>query len=131
MLVNRKLEFKSYLPGIAWFFIVLFLMCLPGKVLPKVDDWYNTIHFDKWIHAGVFGFLCILFCMPYRKLELSRKRKIKYFVIVALCVSGFGYLTEIIQKYWIPGRAYELLDWAADSLGAFIGVLLSRFYFTR
>lgn len=131
LIVNSRPAFKNYVPGIAWFFVVLFLICLPGNTLPKVDDWFHKIYFDKWIHTGMFGLLCILFCFPYRIVDISRSRKVKYFILVAICVSGFGYMTELIQKYWIPGRAYELLDWAADSLGALIGLLFSRFYFTR
>jgi VanZ family protein len=30
-----------------------------------------------------------------------------------------GLTTEFIQKYLVPGRNFDLLDWAADSLGAF------------
>jgi len=33
----------------------------------------------------------------------------------------------LIQKFWVSiHRDYELLDWVADSMGAFIGYVFSR-----
>lgn len=122
----QKISFKKFIPGIAWFFVVLFLMCIPGNELPKVDDWLNQIYFDKWIHTGVFGLLCILFCMPFNKSVVKINKRVQYFMLIALGISVYGLMTELIQKYWIPGRSYELLDWAADSLGAMIGFFFSK-----
>ena len=127
----QKISFKKFIPGIAWFFVVLYLMCIPGSDLPKVDDWLHKIYFDKWIHVGVFGLLCILFCMPFNKSSIDPGKRIKYFILIALGISIYGYATELIQKYWIPGRSYDLLDWAADSMGTLIGLLFSRKRFNR
>ncbi len=122
----QKISFKKFIPGITWFFVVLFLMCIPGNELPKVDDWLNQIYFDKWIHTGVFGLQCILFCMPFNKSVVKINKRVQYFMLIALGISVYGLMTELIQKYWIPGRSYELLDWAADSLGAMIGFFFSK-----
>ena len=127
----QKISFKKFWPGIAWFFIVLFLMCIPGNKLPKVDDWLHKIYFDKWIHVGVFGLLCILFCLPFNKSAVLIKKRVEYFMLIAIGVSFYGLMTEFIQKYWIPGRSYDLLDWAADSLGAVIGFLYSKMKFIK
>jgi len=40
----------------------------------------------------------------------------------------WGLATEFIQKFFIPGRAFDLLDWLADSVGA---VLVYVFYSKR
>jgi VanZ family protein len=37
----------------------------------------------------------------------------------------WGITVEFLQKYFIPGRDFELLDWAADSVGALIALCLS------
>lgn len=127
----KTIRLKKFIPGIAWFFIVLFLMCIPGNDLPRVDDWLHRIYFDKWIHTGVFGLLCILFCMPFNRSVVSIQKRIQYFIVIALITSLYGLITELIQKYWIPGRSYDLLDWAADSLGAVIGLFFSRQKFRK
>jgi hypothetical protein len=46
-----KISFKKFLPGIAWFFVVLILICLPGKDIPKIG-WLTGIDIDKVIHVG-------------------------------------------------------------------------------
>ena len=127
----QKIDKLKFIPGIAWFFVVLFLMCIPGSALPHVDDWLHRIYFDKWIHVGVFGLLTVLLCWPFNKSSIGLKNRIKYFLLIAMAVSLYGYCTELIQKYWVPGRSYDLLDWAADSVGALIGLLYSRKKFTK
>ena len=67
-----KISFKKFIPGIAWFFIVLVLICLPGKEIPKVG-WLININFDKAVHVGVFGLLTILFCRPFYKSSFNKK----------------------------------------------------------
>lgn len=122
----QKISPLKFIPGVAWFFIVLFLMCIPGSKLPEVDDWLHKIYFDKWIHIGVFGVLAILFCWPFNKSGVPLHKRLKLFILISIGTSLFGYGTEVIQKYWVPGRSYDLLDWAADTLGALIAFIFCR-----
>jgi VanZ family protein len=47
-----------------------------------------------------------------------------------MAVIVWGIFTEIIQLY-VPGRSFDLLDWAADSLGALLALLLAKRLFLR
>ncbi len=116
---TMKISFKKFIPGIAWFFIVLVLMCLPGKEIPKID-WLMGINFDKVVHIGVFGLLTGLFCWPFYKSNISKKERLQYFIRIAIATSIWGITTEFIQRFFIPGRSFDLLDWVADSIGALI-----------
>ncbi len=114
---EQKVAFRKFLPGIAWFFIVAFLTLLPGSDLPKAD-WLSSITgFDKMVHMGLFGGLTFLFCVPYFKAALPFQRKINQFIKIALAACVWGITVEFLQKYFVPGRDFELLDWAADSVG--------------
>ncbi|MEI9959052.1 MAG: VanZ family protein [Ferruginibacter sp.] len=42
-----------------------------------------------------------------------------------------GYTTEILQKFYIPGRSYDLADWLADSIGGILALIICKFYFLR
>ena len=126
----KKLVVKNFIPGIAWFFIVLVLMCLPGDEIPKVN-WLSRISFDKMVHIGVFAVLALLFCMPFHKSGYSARERIQYFIKISLAVSIWGLAIEFIQKYYIPGRSFDLLDWAADSIGALLAYWFCRKKFTR
>ena len=117
---------RKFIPGIAWFFIVLILMCLPGDDLPKVENWFHLIHGDKFIHVGVFAVLAFLFMYPVAKSPGTLKNKATLFLWIAIACSFYGITTEFIQKWFIPGRSFDLLDWAADSLGALVAYVFCR-----
>jgi VanZ family protein len=122
---ERKIGVKRFLPGIAWFFLVSILTLMPGKDVPEVG-WLDKIpNFDKLVHAGLFGALAFLFSLPYFKSPSSQRQKLNHFIRITLAVIIWGITVEFLQKYFIPGRDFELLDWAADSLGAVIALWLS------
>ena len=122
---QRKIPVKNFLPGIAWFFIVALLTLMPGSDVPQIG-WMDAIpNFDKLVHAGLFGGLTFLFCLPYFKSSFSHRQKINHFIRITLAVITWGITVEFLQKYFIPGRDFELLDWAADSAGALIALWLS------
>ena len=115
----KKLEIKKFIPGIAWFFVVMIIMCMPGDEIPTVD-WLTRISFDKIVHVGVFALLAILFCWPVYRSAFATMERLHYFIKVSIAVSIWGLVIEFIQKYFVPGRSFDLIDWAADSLGALI-----------
>jgi len=121
---KQKIPFKKFLPGIAWFFIVAVLTLLPGSDIPKVG-WLDSIpNFDKVVHAGLFGGLTFLFYLPYFESSFSHRQKINYLIRIALAAIVWGITVEFIQKFFIPGRDFDLLDWAADSAGVLIAYWL-------
>ena len=122
---------KKFIPGIAWFFLVLILICLPGDDLPKTDDWMSAIFFDKWVHAGLFAVLAFLFMMPVCKNNLSKKEKWSFVIKIALAFCVWGITTEFIQKFFIPGRAFDLWDWAADCLGVILALIACKKFYLK
>jgi len=123
-----RLSVRNFLPGIAWFFIVLLLICLPGNELPEPDNWMKKIFFEKWLHAGMFGTLGFLFMWPGGKSNDTYTLKWQYCIRIALATSVWGLATEFIQKFFIPGRSFDLMDWVSDSLGILVAVIFARKY---
>ncbi|MBA2250030.1 MAG: VanZ family protein [Chitinophagaceae bacterium] len=120
---------KRFIPGIAWFFIVLYLMTIPGKELPEVG-WLDKIYFDKWVHAGLFAVMVFLFCWPFNRSSFIKPERYNYFIRIAIASCLWGLTIEFIQKFFIPGRSFDLWDWAADSIGVLMGYVVSRRYFS-
>jgi hypothetical protein len=115
----KKLRFIFFVPGIFWFLLVLVLICLPKSDLPPLEGWgalLEKIHFDKWVHAGIFGIMAMLFYFPFGKTNIDTAQKNKIFILISLLAIGWGFVTECIQIY-VPGRSFDLADWAADSFG--------------
>lgn len=122
----KEIPISKFLPGIIWFIIVLVLMCTPGNDLPEIDTWFQRFFIDKWIHIAAFGLLAYLFMLPVQKSNLGAREKWLYFLRIAISASVWGLTIEFIQKYYIPNRSFDLLDWVADSLGAFSALVLAK-----
>ncbi|MEO7523379.1 MAG: VanZ family protein [Ferruginibacter sp.] len=134
ILKMKPLTFKSFIPGIAWFFVVLTLICLPGGDIPEPSGWFEwikLIQFDKLVHSGIFALLAFLFMRPFAKAGFSKKDKWNYFLKIALATCIWGLTTELIQKFFIPTRQFDLVDWAADSIGTLIALLFCRWFFLK
>ncbi|MEO8769436.1 MAG: VanZ family protein [Ferruginibacter sp.] len=131
----KPLKIKNFIPGIAWFFVVLTLVTLPGEDIPQPSGWFewvNLIQFDKIVHIGIFCLLSFLFIRPIaRSSSFSPKEKWSYFLKISLAVCIWGLTTELIQKFYIPTRSFDLVDWTADSIGALASLLFSRKVFAK
>ena len=130
----KKLRIKNFIPGLAWFFVILILICLPGDDIPQPRGWFqwmNLIQFDKLVHSGIFAILTFLFIRPIARAGFSKKQQWHYFLGIALAACIWGLTTELIQKFFIPTRQFDLIDWTADSLGVLLALLFCRYYFLK
>jgi hypothetical protein len=126
---KKSLKFVQFLPGIAWFLFVLVLICLPGEDVPEEPGWLNIPEFDKIVHAALFGGIVFWFCMPFKKSTIAKPNKLNLFIKIGIATIVWGITTEYIQKFFIEGRQFDLVDWAADSIGAVIAFFVSRKFF--
>src|SRR4051794_12969833 len=119
----KRISISKFIPAIAWFIVVLVLICLPGDDIPS-NNLLSLIHFDKWVHTGIFGLLALLFMLPVARSPNGSKEKLQYFITIAIATSLWGLATEFIQKYLVFGRSFDLFDWAADTLGALCSFII-------
>ena len=118
---SKRPSFIKFIPGIAWYFLILVLISLPGSKIPEVESWLNDIYFDKWIHAGLFGVLVFLFIYPvYKKMILPLHVKKIWAIKIAIAAVIWGITTEFIQKFFIPDRSFDIYDLAADTTGILV-----------
>lgn len=114
------------IPGIAWFFILLFLLCLPGEDIPT-EDWLDKIYFDKIVHFCSFLLLCSLFFYPFYKPAYPGINTRKALIIITTLGISWGIITEFIQYFFVPGRNFDPFDMVFDALGA----LTSYWFWSR
>jgi VanZ family protein len=88
------------------------LSSLPGKSIPSVRV------SDKLLHAVEFGGLALLLCRALRAQAPSRSLRLVALVSVLLVV-GYG-VTDEVHQLFVPERASDLADVAADGLGALL-----------
>lgn len=127
----KKDGLLKYLPGIAWFFLTLIAISIPGKELPKFGAWFEQISFDKLIHTFLFGMLAALWMLPVALSTVSIQHKIHWFIKVTIATAIWGLAAELTQKYFIPMRSYDVVDLVANTLGAVIAFVYFKAKFAK
>jgi VanZ family protein len=122
----KKYLSPLYVP-IVWTLIIAILLCLPGTYIPKEQGFYIP-GFDKFVHMGLFGGFVFLWSLYQTTRKPSFKRLLAGFFCFYMLGNIFGIGMEYVQKYWIPGRDYDLGDIIADMFGAGIGYGISNLW---
>jgi len=115
----RKYLASLYIP-IVWTLIIAILMCLPGRVIPSEQN-FKIPNFDKLVHTGLFGGFVFLWGLYRSNRPSTQIALLRNFFIFYAIANIYGISMEYVQKYWIPGRDYDLADIIADMIGAGIG----------
>jgi len=128
---DRKLSAAKFLPGIISFVILVVLLVLPEDSFPQDEEWLQISFADKIAHSFIFGITTFLLLLPIANSDLYKKFKRHYFIRIAVSMCIWGITTEFIQKFFIPSRSFDLLDWAADSFGILVATLYTWRYHRR
>ncbi len=106
---------KYLAPAFLWALVILWLCAIPGQDIP---DW-KLLSFDKAGHAFLFFVLTLFLFWGFFKQKNTTSFH-KYFVIISLSTAIiYGGATEMMQQYWFENRTADLLDFLANSIGAF------------
>ena len=108
------MKVRRWLPPLLWAGVILFVTSLPGGHVPS-----QLSPYDKVVHFAIYGFFAVLLT---RDLSAVTGRWRAALVAIVIAVA-FGAADEWHQGF-IPGRATDISDWRADSIGAALGALL-------
>jgi VanZ family protein len=111
--------------AILWLLIVTTLLCIPGTELPKFT-WQNKIWLDKWIHIFLFMVLVVLWCRVYSRGKNKVGNTSNIYLRIMVIGIAYGVGMEIVQKYFIPFRSFDVGDIIADAVGCITGYLVLR-----
>src|SRR5262245_39644836 len=79
-----------------------------------------TTHvWDKALHITEFGGLALLFCRAFAGEGVAR---LMAFVAAVIATSIYG-ATDEWHQLFVDGRASDVLDWLADTIGAAVGAV--------
>jgi len=120
-----KKYFSAWYVPVLWSVIIAVLCCLPGSMLPR-ESGFKIPNFDKLVHMGMFGGFVFLWNL-YLTRRIPELGKLMWlFFLFYVLGNVFGIGMEYVQKYWIPGRDYDLADMIADMIGAGVAYGLSN-----
>ena len=85
---------------------------------------------DKVLHGLMYTVLAICWCVPITlKRPQTISNYIKQSLWVCLCVTAYGALMEVLQRFCTLTRSGEMADVLADFIGALLGVVIVGIYF--
>jgi VanZ like family len=125
--MNQKKQWKYYVPAIIWFCVIFRLCTMSGIDLPHM----GLLEPDKFAHAGVHFILVSLTAWGAYKNGVSPKKMGKLFLLFALGSALYGMSLEFIQDTFFPGRSFDWFDAVANSIGAFLGMLVARKWYEK
>src|SRR5262245_30420872 len=96
------------------FGLAFYVTHLPPSNLPQLGRFDKLLHFAGFVYLGMMALWQVL---PARMMP-SRKQVLA----VLLIILAYAALDELTQP--LVHRDCELLDWAADALGAAVGIAL-------
>lgn len=107
--MTRKLDRKQLIWPVAMAALIFFASSRSRVAGPEIAG------FDKLVHFLAYGLLATLVC------RLGEGRRAVGWALIAASVFG---ATDEWHQAFVPGRAPDLDDWIADSLGAALAVTL-------
>jgi len=119
-----KKNISTIIFAIVWLLTITILLCIPGTKFPKIT-WADKIWLDKWIHVFLFMVLVIVWNKVYSGKKNIQNNIRKIFFQIMIIGFLYGIAMELVQKYFIPFRSFDIGDILADGIGSFIGYLIS------
>ena len=107
---------RRRLPPLLWAALIIILTSLPGSHIPALP----FRNFDKIVHLTIYGVLGWLTTTAW----VNGSRATAATLVTLAVVSCFGAIDEWHQQF-ISQRSMDLLDWAADTMGAAVGIAMA------
>jgi VanZ family protein len=110
---------KTYfLLALLWTCLVTILSLI--TISSEVGSTIKIEYKDKYVHFA-FYFVFVVLWYQYANDKLTKRRTQ---LIVLFSAIGYGVLMEICQGLFTTTRAADILDVLANSVGAFIGIIV-------
>jgi VanZ family protein len=118
---------KYYIPAIICAISIFWLSVTSGANLP--ETFKDLMSIDKVAHAIAYGVLAgLLFSAGFlSKGQLSSR----HIIFVSFGASFYGFLMELIQYSFFPGRYFEVLDILANIMGIVIINLIFKLFLNK
>ncbi len=114
---------RNFSLPVIWAVILIYLSSTTGLNLPDM----NLMQPDKFFHAGAYGLFTLLILRSYYL--YNGKQKVTWMpqVLIAFLVSsGWGFLMELMQHNFFPGRFFDYMDEIANIIGTILSIGLFK-----
>lgn len=119
---------RFFIAPIFWAGIILLLSSIPAKDLPELTFW-DLIKSDKLGHIIMYGVLAFQLMRSLVRQYSSWRMRYNATTIALIISVMYGGLIEVYQHYLIADRFGDWIDFLANIIGTFLGVVAFRFIF--
>ena len=117
MSTNRSL--KVFIPAVMWALLIIGLSSMPGVSLPDM----NLFEPDKFAHAVVYAiFTGLILWGFYLRNGKQQVNWMPQVLTAFLVAAGWGFLMELMQDRYFPGRMFEIADEIANIFGTIMSI---------
>lgn len=108
-------------PAIGWGILICYFSLMPSQEVPSMLKSMQ----DFVLHFSIYGVLSLLSFFGLTKFSFT---SISSYNALLVCLTGIvlGFIIELIQENFIPGRQFEWSDVIFNSLGAMLVFLLNK-----
>jgi len=117
--MESSFKIRPFYPAIIWSLLILLVSySVLGLNIPTTI--FNVFQTDKVGHFGIYAILALLIVYGLRK-----NGKVGGFLLFAvfLWCGFYGFLMEVLQYSFFPGRYFEIADIVANIIGSLIGLI--------
>lgn len=118
------MEIKYFYPAIIWSLLIVIASWTAAvhNLPPTLFDIFET---DKVGHFGIYAILFLTIIYGFVK-NNAVTRKIIAAVVFWCCF--YGFLMEVLQYFFFPGRFFEFPDIVANIIGSFTGLIFYQLF---
>ena len=122
--LEKRKVWLVYIPLAIYWLILFTATSLPVQRLPSIGFSDKINHFLAYFILAVLVNLTLIY---QRKSRFLFNKAALVTIFIGLLYGAFDELHQIL----IPGRFAETLDWIADGMGTFVGVLVIYYLISR
>jgi len=108
-------------PAIGWGILICYFSLMPSKEVPSM---LKSVQ-DFVLHFSIYGALSVLSFFGLTRYSFFRL-PLNTALLVSVCCITLGFLIELVQERFIPGRQFEWSDVLFNSLGSAIVLGLNK-----
>ncbi|HSW54299.1 MAG TPA: VanZ family protein [Ignavibacteriaceae bacterium] len=122
--LEKRKVWLVYVPLTIYWLVLFTATTIPVERLPSVGFGDKVNHFLAYFVLAVLIYLALIY---------QRKSKFLFekAAIVTIVIGLFYGAVDELHQLLVPGRYAEIMDWVADALGTFAGVLIVYFLINR
>lgn len=117
--------YRSLIPALCLALVILGLYSIPGTEIGSLSFW-DLLGADKLAHTGIFTLFTLSLITAFRRQTRYSGLRARYKTIAIGLSMTYGGVLELLQAQVFIGRSGDVLDFIANGLGAFLGLILFR-----